>query len=150
MACKYEVPNYLNWQLRYAKYSLANRAQIRINNPGQKGLGHFPLFSLFYIVETAENQQFTVMQIALKRFFPRSPWTMLKSFVCRILLIHLWLPTTNIFQGGEGIDWNAFFIEKWESVPNVLGTILFTYLTLSFWPQVDAVINYFKPKLSCS
>ena len=47
-------------------------AKLRIYNPGQKGLGHFPLFSLFY-VETEGNQQFTVIKIALKRFFPRSP-----------------------------------------------------------------------------
>ena len=33
-------------------------------NPGQKDLGQFPLLSFFYM-ETAGNQQFTVIQIAL-------------------------------------------------------------------------------------
>ena len=51
---------------------LCSRNGKEIYNPGQKGLGHFPLLSLFY-VETVGNQQFTVIKIALKRFFPRSP-----------------------------------------------------------------------------
>lgn len=69
-------------------------------SPGQKGLGH--LFSLFY-VKTTWNQHFTVvMEIALQRSFPHSPWTMWRSFNCRIFLIHLWLLTSNIVQARRG------------------------------------------------
>ena len=68
-------------------------------NPSQKGLGHFPLFYLF-----AWKLRKTI-QIPIKRFSSRSPWTMLKSFDYIIFVIHLWLPKTN-------------------SVPNVLARIV--------------------------
>ena len=88
-------------------------------NPGQKGLGHLPIFSWFCMEFTA-NLRYTLINTASTRFFPQ---TKLTSIKCTRYVKRVWLVTPNTVQGGGGSTWSTFSSPKTQSVPNVLTRI---------------------------
>ena len=95
-------------------------------NPGQKGLGHLPIFSWFCMEFTA-TLRYTLINTASTRFFPQPP-PLNKVDVHKVYKIcklkGVWLVTPNTVQGGGGSTWSTFSSPKTQRVPNVLTRIV--------------------------
>ena len=70
-------------------------------NPGQKRFRALA-FVLTFLHGSCDKPTIYTHRNSLRKIFPCSPWTMLKSFDCRIFVTHPWLLKTNIVQGERG------------------------------------------------